>query len=292
LTDINMRQIEVFLSVAGNQNISKAARELFISQPSISKWIAKMEDSCGVKLFSRTNRGMVLTPEGEDLYARLDIAYHRFRVAVNEICNSHARDPETLRIGCLNRTVTADVTREQVSAFQLLHPEVAVEYEMFNFHELRDKLLCDEIDLALTLSTDIENRAEFDYHPVCDYPAFLIVPGSLAESAGGDGILPALSGLPLVIEAPTARPWAEAICAEYGIVPSGVRYVNTYLMLTKLVERGEGFAVNGKIAKGQLEEPDIRYIPVKWSQSAKVVVAWKKGDLPEKTRFFTGMFQE
>ena len=72
MAEINMRQIEVFLTAARHQNISKAAEELFISQPSLSKYISKMESEVGVALFRRTNRGVVLTEQGEEFYARLD----------------------------------------------------------------------------------------------------------------------------------------------------------------------------------------------------------------------------
>ena len=57
--------------MARQQNISRAAQDLYISQPAISNWIAKMEAGCGEKLFYRTNRGVSLTPKGEEMYARL-----------------------------------------------------------------------------------------------------------------------------------------------------------------------------------------------------------------------------
>ena len=44
MAEINMRQIEIFLAVAKYQNISKAAQELYTSQPATSNWIAKMEE--------------------------------------------------------------------------------------------------------------------------------------------------------------------------------------------------------------------------------------------------------
>ena len=91
MRDMDLRQIEIFIAVARQQNISRAAQDLYISQPAISNWIAKMEADCGEKLFYRTNRGVSLTPKGEEMYARLDIVYNRFRVSVAEICG----DPST-----------------------------------------------------------------------------------------------------------------------------------------------------------------------------------------------------
>lgn len=54
--------------VAQKGNISYAAKELYISQPAISKAIAKLEDNLGVSLFYRSSRGVVLTESGKQLY--------------------------------------------------------------------------------------------------------------------------------------------------------------------------------------------------------------------------------
>ena len=85
MAEINMRQIEVFLCAARHQNISRAAAELYISQPALSKTISKIEKDFGSPLFSRTNRGVQLTDDGQELYSRLDFEYHRFRVSVEDI---------------------------------------------------------------------------------------------------------------------------------------------------------------------------------------------------------------
>ena len=55
---------KIFYTVANTQNISRASRELYISQPAISKAIQKLEQSLGVTLFYRNSRGVTLTHEG------------------------------------------------------------------------------------------------------------------------------------------------------------------------------------------------------------------------------------
>ena len=60
----HLSQYRIFYAVAKTGNISKAAKELFISQPAISKAISKLEDSLGLSLFTRSSRGVQLTAEG------------------------------------------------------------------------------------------------------------------------------------------------------------------------------------------------------------------------------------
>jgi len=56
----NLSQYKIFYEVAKAGNISKAAKELYISQPAISKAISKLEDSIGIPLFTRSSRGVQL----------------------------------------------------------------------------------------------------------------------------------------------------------------------------------------------------------------------------------------
>ncbi len=65
-------QLKYVITVAGAASMSEAARELFISQPSLSSSIKELEEEIGTELFNRTNRGISLTPEGKEFigYAR------------------------------------------------------------------------------------------------------------------------------------------------------------------------------------------------------------------------------
>ena len=64
----NLSLYRIFYTVAQTGNISRAAEELFISQPAISKSISKLENNLNSILFKRNSRGVTLTPEGELLY--------------------------------------------------------------------------------------------------------------------------------------------------------------------------------------------------------------------------------
>ena len=71
----NLSSYWIFYTVANAGNISKAAKELYISQPAISKSIQKLEDGLECKLFSRSSRGVVLTDEGRLLYDHVSKAF-------------------------------------------------------------------------------------------------------------------------------------------------------------------------------------------------------------------------
>lgn len=69
---MTLTQLKYAITVANAKSLNEAARILFISQPSLSNAIKELEEEIGIELFRRTNRGISLTPEGEEFigYAR------------------------------------------------------------------------------------------------------------------------------------------------------------------------------------------------------------------------------
>ena len=97
--DQNLSSYRIFYVVANKQNISKAAKELYISQPAISKSIRKLEESLGVQLFERSSRGVTLTPEGELLYAHVKSAFETLTLGEDRLRRSVALGIGNLTIG-------------------------------------------------------------------------------------------------------------------------------------------------------------------------------------------------
>lgn len=69
---MTLTQLKYVITVASFHSMNEASKELFISQPSLSKAIKDLEEEIGIELFRRTNRGVSVTPEGEEFvgYAR------------------------------------------------------------------------------------------------------------------------------------------------------------------------------------------------------------------------------
>ncbi len=81
--NINLEYYKVFITIAKNKNITKAANELNISQPAISKMLKTMEGQIGKKLFIRENKGVALSKEGIELYNLISNEIHNIIKAEN-----------------------------------------------------------------------------------------------------------------------------------------------------------------------------------------------------------------
>ena len=95
----NLSSYRIFYAVANTGNISKAAKELYISQPAISKSVQKLEENIGVKLFERSSRGVVLTSEGELLYTHVKSAFETLTLGEDKLRRSIALGVGNLAIG-------------------------------------------------------------------------------------------------------------------------------------------------------------------------------------------------
>lgn len=69
---MTLQQLKYALTIADCGSMNEAAKTLFLSQPSLSETIRELETEIGFELFVRSNRGILVTPEGEEFlgYAR------------------------------------------------------------------------------------------------------------------------------------------------------------------------------------------------------------------------------
>ena len=81
--NINYDYYRIFYFVAKYGNISQAAKLLLNNQPNLTRTIKNLESELGCPLFSRTNRGMRLTPEGQKLYEHIKVAIEHIEAGDN-----------------------------------------------------------------------------------------------------------------------------------------------------------------------------------------------------------------
>lgn len=76
---MTLQQLRYAVAIADNKSMNKAASELFITQPSLSNTIKDLENEIHIEIFERSNRGIVITPEGEEFlgYARQMLDHYR-----------------------------------------------------------------------------------------------------------------------------------------------------------------------------------------------------------------------
>lgn len=98
---VELRDIEIFLTLAEELHFGRTAEKLHISAPRVSQAIAKQERRIGAPLFQRTSRKVTLTPLGEQLRDDLQAGYRRILDGVESARDSARGGPEVLTFGVL-----------------------------------------------------------------------------------------------------------------------------------------------------------------------------------------------
>ena len=156
MENINFELYKVFYYVAKNKNLSKAANELFISQPAVTQAIKKLEEEIGFKLFYRTKSGMNLTKDGEVLYNFLKRPIEALNSGKKHLIDEVNNNSMTIRIGS-GTTLIKHTLLPILKSFERDFPNVKFEIIHGITNTLMDMLEKDLLDIVL-LSINYENK--------------------------------------------------------------------------------------------------------------------------------------
>ncbi|PMB54025.1 LysR family transcriptional regulator [Fischerella thermalis CCMEE 5201] len=151
---MDMYQIRYFLAIAETGGFTKAAERLFVSQPSLSAGIKKLEQELGVTLFERGGRRAILTPAGKFFLEKAKTILNEYQVTLRELKGFHHQP--TLRLGTL-RTIRISSLARLIRDFQAQHPNMLIELVDGTIEDLRNTLESGDIDLAITV---LDNRED------------------------------------------------------------------------------------------------------------------------------------
>ena len=96
---VNYEYYKIFYYVAKYKSLTKAAEVLLNNQPNVTRSVKNLESALGCTLFIRSNRGVILTPEGEKLFARISIAFEQIEAAEEELSLAKSLDSGIVYIG-------------------------------------------------------------------------------------------------------------------------------------------------------------------------------------------------
>lgn len=144
---VNYEYFRLFYSIAKHCNISKAAEELHLSQPTVTKELRKLEEQLGLTLFLRHSKGVKLTPEGEYLFRRIEPAVQILMETEQETFQL-----KNLEIGVIhtsyNNTAAQHAFKNIIAGFQEVHPNIAIQSSIIPRASLINALNRGIIDIA------------------------------------------------------------------------------------------------------------------------------------------------
>lgn len=173
---MTQRELLYIKTVADEKSISRAAKKLFIAQPSLSQYVKRIEDNLGTLLFNRTPSGLTLTYAGEKYYhMALQILkmYENFELEISDINNMKTG---RIHIGITSHLGTV-VLPEILPDFIQKYPSVEITITEETSERLETLLSEGKVDFIITHAPKIPENPLLEYH-FLSRDHFLIVTGT------------------------------------------------------------------------------------------------------------------
>lgn len=136
---MTLQQLRYAVAIADNKSMNKAATELFITQPSLSNTMKELENEIHIEIFSRSNRGIAITPEGEEFlgYARQMLDHYRL---IEEKYVEHVPFKKKFSVSMQHYTFAVEAFIEMAKKFGMDEYEFAV-------HETKTSEVIDNVHI-------------------------------------------------------------------------------------------------------------------------------------------------
>ena len=169
---MNSKQIDYILELAKTLNFSKAAENLFISQPTLTYHIKCVEDEVNFEIFTRSNKGIALTPAGNQFCISLRNIREELKRAIEQGQNFSSRYKSNITIGLPMRSAIYFLP-QAIEIFESKHKKISITPEFIPLHSC-DRFLRFEEDIVFAREEDMENIPHVKIHKLFKSKIYLI----------------------------------------------------------------------------------------------------------------------
>lgn len=248
---INFELYRIFYTVANKKNITKAAEELFISQPAVSKAIKNLENNLGGKLFNRTKKGVVLTEEGKEFYNYIKIALEYINNAENKFNDLINLETGTIKIG-VSTTLTKYFLTPFLEKFHDLHPRIEIKIDTNITKVLFEKLRNGLLDLVI-LNLPYKSTSDITIFKCKDIQDVFAANKKYIDLKNKEISLEKLNNYPLILQAKESntRMFLDSFTKENNTILNPSMELASYGLVTEFTKIGLGI---GYLTRNYIEE--------------------------------------
>lgn len=260
---INLNQLRAFYQVAKCQNVSLAARQLFVSQPAVTAQVKLFEESCGLKLFKRKGRNLILTDEGETLFSFSKKIFEYEQKIEDAVAQMKELKKGSLRLGSA-RTYARYFMPFLLTGFRDAFPHIKIHLDEGSSREM--------IHSLIELKNEVVIIAKADEHPNIAFVPFsreelvLILPPNHRLTNRGRIGFEQFAQEPIIMKDPGSgtRKLVDELFAENECSPNILMETGDAEIIKLLVQHGEGvsFLVKEAVAV-ELQEKKLVTVPLK-----------------------------
>lgn len=260
----NLSLYNIFNCVAEKENISHAAKALYISQPAVSKAISSLEDNLNVILFIRSSRGVRLTPEGSLLYEHTKSAFQTIDQAEDSLKRINDLGIGHLKIGASN-TLCKFLLLPYLKDFVKQYPHIRITIENHSTYQTLKSLENGSLDIGLVAKPHNDKTFVFDSLGAIE-DIFVATPdylGNLKQREESEDFF-SVANIMLLDEVNNTRIYIEEYFRDNDISPNSILEVTNMDLLIEFAKTGLGVAcVIKEFVENELADGTLVQLPLK-----------------------------
>ncbi|HOA82832.1 MAG TPA: selenium metabolism-associated LysR family transcriptional regulator [Thermodesulfovibrio thiophilus] len=176
---MDIHQLQIFISVFKNKSFSKAAKELFLTQPTISEHIKTIEEELNSKLFDRIGKSIIPTTEAELLYDHAVRIIEKVEKLKDDLQKIKSTPSGNLHIAASSIPGTY-ILPKLISSFKNIYPDISIQISISDSKTVSDSLLSGQIFLGI-VGTKL-HQSKIEYTPFMNDELVIASPDFINES--------------------------------------------------------------------------------------------------------------
>jgi LysR family transcriptional regulator, nitrogen assimilation regulatory protein len=286
---MNLTQLRYFVAVARARNLSRAATELRIAQPAVTRQLKLLEAELETPLFTRHHRGVDLTEAGRVLLERAEGQIRSFDQLKSDVRDASFAPSGHLRIGsppALIRQLMAEPSRQ----FLARYPKTTVEIRENISDQLIRAVLTESLDLAV--ASTLTPQPHLFVEPLFNEQIWLFGPRKAV--LGRPVSMKFISGLPLLMprRQNATRDLVQRRLAEAGLSVNLVLETDSTSLMEELVENGAGYVTAPYFShRESLRAGKVSGAPIKGLAIRRALLRRKDRPLTRAMQVFVDLLQ-
>jgi len=286
---MELRHLRYFVAAAEEENVSRAAFKLHVSQPGVSRHIRDLEQEIGFPLFERSAKALKLTAAGKTFLAEAQAVLQHADDAVKKARAINGGTQGEIHVGYAP-SLTVQILPPALRAFQQQFPKVRVGLHDLSTGEMLAQLRNGKLQLAMMVRVDGKMTRGLDFAELARYPMRLAVAPKHPLARAKSVSLQQVAREPLVAYQRTEYPeyytMTERLFATVGCKPRIAEEHDGVSGIIMAVESGGGAALVPSCLEC-LVGARLKLIPFSSEvPEVSVVIAWKKPTLAGPAKHF------
>ncbi len=234
---MELTQLKYFRTVAKLGSVSKAAEELYVTQPNLSRSIARLEKELGVPLFEHRRGKIMLNEYGRIFLTSVNAAFSELSTGIHTIQQLYDSNQNTLSLGGSVDDILPDI----LIGFSMKYPEIGIRQFDCSPKEIVSQLMTGKLDLGITTVNPKDERLIFE---VLDEKEYVIMVGGRHPMADCKSIrLKELKGERFICsDSRVGIDLLRRICRNSGFEPDIAFEVESNDLIFNLLEADQGIA--------------------------------------------------